>query len=526
MGYLSNATAAIAAIGVMGLASAAQAQTPQAGGTAIFAIVSDPQGFNPAIQTNTPDQQVGCILFQGLVQFDHNYKMMPALAKSWTISPDGKAYTFELNKVEWHDGKPFTSEDVKYSLLEISTKFHSVFRRAGESIDTIETPAPDKVVIKLKNSFGPFMISLACSQGGPIMPAHIYRGADVKTNPAATSAPVGTGPFKLQEYKRGDFIRMVKNPTFYQPGKPYLDAVVAKVIGQASARTSALQAGEIDMTRTIPNNDRDTVLANPKLKIEFDDAAPNSQFMYFNTKRKPLDNKRVRQALFMAVDREYLMKNAFFNIGQIGTQPFNTYMTWAVNPDIDYRKMYPLDVAKANQMLDDAGVKRGADGKRFKVSILPYPDYPEFEQTGVALKSMWAALGVDVTVEALEPATHIKRTFTDMDYDITLQVYNIYSDPALGIARTWSTGTIGRPFGNASGYSNPELDALFEKGEAATSNEDRAKFYRQVAAIVADDLPAAMLREYRVLDGASKKLHGLWGFSESMGNWENAWLEK
>ncbi len=524
--YRTRIAAVACAAGAFVMAGTAEAQTPQRGGTAIFSMVTDPLGFNPATQSNQPDQQVGCILYQGLVQFDHDYKLGPLLAKSWTISPDGKTYTFELNRVNWHDGKPFTSEDVKFSLLEVSSKFHVVFRRAGDAIDTIETPAPDKVVIKLKNSFGPFMISMGCLQGGAITPAHIFRGTDVKTNPATLAAPVGTGAFKLGEYKRGDYIKMVRNPDYFEQGKPYLDAVIGKIIGQAAARTAALKAGEIDMVRNIPTNDKESIQANPNLKFELDDTSANSQMVVFNTRRKPFDNKKVRQALYMAIDRDYIFKNAFFNIGEIGTQPFNTYIGWSTNPEIDYRKMYPFDIAKANQMLDEAGLKRGPDGRRFKVAMLPIMDYPEHEQAALAIKSTWGQLGIDVTVEGLESATHIKRVFLDGDFDVALEVFNAYSDPALGVVRVWSTASIDKPFGNPSGYSNPVVDDLFTKGETATAYEDRVKFYRQAAAIVAEDMPNGQLRQYRTPDGANKKLHDLWNFSESLGNWERAWLEK
>ncbi len=505
----------------------AQTETPKRGGTALFVVPQDPPTVNPAVSTNTADREVGCILYHGLVQISMDYKILPWLAKSWTVSPDGMTYTFELTQAEWHDGKPFVAEDVKYSLIEVNTKFSSIFAPAGKQIDTIEAPSPDKVVIKLKQPFGPFLLSLACPQGGSIMPSHLFRGTNPMTNPATSTAPVGTGPFKLAEWKRGDYIRLAKNPKFFIEGRPYLDDIVVKIITQPAARVQALKAGEVDLVQLFPPSDQDSVRANPKLRIQQSDVAPGMTFAFLNTSRKPMDDRRVRQALFMAVDRDYLIKNAFFNHGSVGVMPFTTEIAWAANPDIDYRKIYPFDPAKANALLDEAGVKRGADSKRFPLTLTIFSNsYPEFQQVSVALKSMWQAVGVDVTVEAMEDATLIKKVYVDRDFDVTLNSYTSLADPALGIARAFVTSSIGKPGGNPGGYSNPEVDALFDKGEHGITNDSRAPAYKQVQAILARDVPNLTLRQYINIDATTSRLKGLWGVVQGNGDWTNGWLDQ
>jgi peptide/nickel transport system substrate-binding protein len=507
--------------------AAAQAQSPRRGDTAIFALSGDPTSVNPDISTNIPDRQIGCILYQGLVEVSDDYRILPLLAKSWTISPDGLVYDFMLNQVKWHDGKPFTAEDVKYSLVEVSAKYSSIFGPAGRVIDTIETPSADRVVIKLKQPFGPFLISLGCIQGAAIVPAHLFRGTNVLNNPANTTSPVGTGPFKLAEWRRGDFVRLARNPDYFEQGKPYLDGIIGKIIPQGSSRTQALQAGEIDLLQFPPPNDVAALGANAKLKVVDSDLAPLSSLAFFNLDRKPLDAKRVRHALFMATDRDYLLKNAFFGIGSIGEMPFPNQISWAKSPDVDYRKMYPFDPARANALLDSAGLARDANGRRFALHITVFgTQYPDLQQAAVAMKSMWRAVGVDVTIDALEDATYVKRVFTDRDFDIALVTYTSYSDPALGVVRTFSTATVGRPFGNPSGYSNPKVDELFVQGERAIAPETRGLFYRQAQAILADDLPVLQLRQYVDKNVASKSLQGLWGSAQGNGHWVDAWLSQ
>ncbi len=520
--------AAIAALSASG-AAFAQAEPPiQRGGTAILTLTQEPPTLNPVITSGVPDRTMGCILYEPLIQVTPEYKIQPVLAKSYTISPDGLTYTFELNKANWHDGKPFTSDDVKYSILEGSVKYGTVFAAAGKEIESIETPAPDKVIFKLKQTFGPFLLSLACSQGGAILPAHVFRGTEIPKNPATTATPIGTGAFKLGEWKRGEYVKVVKNTDYFIPGKPYLDAVIGKIITQTGARIQALQGGEVDIVSNIAANDIAAINANPKLKVLNSDTSSQSGIMMYNQRRKPLDDKRVRQALFIATDRDYLMKNVFFNVGTIGTQPMTTDIPWLSNPDVDYRKMYPYDIAKANALLDAAGAKRGADGKRMTLKMLTFGfDYPEMQQAAIAMKSMWQAVGVDMQIEGLERTAFIQKVFKEYDYDITMQVYGSFYDPALGIARTWATSSQGDQFGNPMGYSNPKLDELFEKGKRGTSFDERGVFYKQAQAILADELPSLQLRQYVFIDAASKRLHGVWGKMQSTaGLWSEAWLEQ
>ena len=527
VGRLGLAVCAVAALAIPQQADAQGGKAPVRGGTAVVAIGGDPPTVNPNVSTGIPDQLVGCILYEGLVDVSADLKVVPALAKSWSVSDDGRVYEFELNRAKWHDGKPFTSEDVKFSLLEVSAKYGAIFAPAGRAIDSIDTPAPDKVRITLKRPFAPFLISLTCADNGAIMPAHIYRDTDVLRNPATTSKPVGTGAFKLAEWKRGDYLRLVRNPDYWQPGKPYLDEVIAKIIPQSSSRLQALQAGEVDLIPAyyFAVNDHPVVKADKRLKLETSGFPPSTDLIFFNVDRKPLNDPRVRQALFMGTDREYLLKTAWFGTGEVGVMPFNSLIEWAANPEIDYRKLYPFDPTKANQLLDAAGLPRGANDTRFGVKVVYPSDAAERAQVAQALKGMWRQIGVDVTIDPVERTAQVKRVFQDRDFDLTIQSYTTYGDPALGIARTFVSSSVGKPFGNPSGYSNPEVDALFEKAESATDLEARGDLYRAAQAILARDLPVMTVRQQRSQDAATAKLEGAWGIL-GPAVWSNAWLAK
>ncbi len=507
----------------------ANAQTaPRHGGTAVIVLGGDPPTLNPATTTGIPDNLIGCMIYQGLVQVSNKSEIQPFLAKSWSISPDGLTYTFDLREgVKWQDGQPFTSDDVKFSLTEVSAKYAPMFAQSGKLIEGIDTPSPTKAVIHLRKPFGPLLLSLSCQQGGAIMPAHVFRGTDVLKNPATTSAPIGTGAFKLAEWKRGDYLRLTRNPDYWENGKPYLDEIVAKIMTDGASRTQALLSGEVDyvLGYYFAVNDNSVVAANAKLKLEDSGFAPDMIQAFFNVGRENLSDKRVRQALMMATDRDYLLRAAWFNTGIIGTMPISQQFTWATNPGVDYRKMYPYDVAKANALLDAAGKKRGADGTRFSINVVYPSDAPDRTQVALALQNMWKQVGVNLVSEGIDRNAQVKRVFQDRDFDVTIQSYSTFGDPALGVARSFISSTIGRPFGNPSGYSNPRVDELFQKGENATDKEERGKYYKELQAILADDLPLLTLREYVITDAAQKTLQGVWG-GQGYGRWNNAWIAK
>ncbi len=531
-GFIVRRSAYLAAFAALVLAVGpvlAQDGPPQRGGTIILTLGNDPPTINPVVSTGVPDASIGCILYQGLTRVTGTLEVAPLLAKSWTISPDGKTYSFELTQASWHDGKPFTSADVKWSLMEANAKISPPFAAAARLLESVDAPAPDKVVINLKQPFGPLLISLACGWGGSILPKHVFEGTNIPQNPGSNVSPIGTGAFTLKEWRRGDHLRLVRNPNYWEPGKPYLDEVVAKIIGQPAARVQALQAGEVDFINQfyMPNNEYQTVRDNPKLRLMKATNAPNLDYLAFNVLRKPLDDKRVRQALLMATDRDYLLKNAWLGNGQVPTMPFTSQIPWAAaGPDVDFNKTYPFDIAKANALLDDAGLKAGADGTRFKVRMNYATDESDKQTVASALKGMWRAVGVDVDIEALDRVTHMKKVYTDRDFDVTVNAYSTLNDPALGLARIFTTGGIGNLYANPAGYSKPEVDDLFRKAEVAPVQADRGALYRQVQSILAVDLPTVPLREKFTFNGVSAKLMGMQVETDLYRGWTDAWLAK
>ena len=505
---------------------AAAEETPQRGGTAIAVLGADPAVLNPDVSVGVPDVFTGCILYDALVRFGEDFKIEPSLAKSWEIAPDGLTYAFHLETASFSDGKPVTSDDVKFTLLEVSSKFGAKFNTPGKAIKDIETPDPMTVVIHLSKPFGPFLFSLACEQNAAILPAHVFRGTDVLKSPASLTAPIGNGPFQLSEWVRGDHLTFTRNPNYWRKGKPYLDRLIVKIMPDSSTRILALQSGDIDFIDEyyFPLSSYKLFNSDPHFEVR-DVSYPSDDLIIFNTRKPPLDKPQVRQALLTALDRNYIHQNVFYDTGGPAVSAIDTRIKWAYNPAVDYDKMYAFDPARAAKLLDEAGVKPGADGVRFTLRLSFDTGRPEYTSWAQAIAKYWEAVGVKVVLEGAERPVVLKRVYADYDFDATLQNYTTSGDPALGVSRIYATESINNAatFNNASGYSNPEVDDLFGKGRDAASQEERAKYYFKLQEILARDLPTLTIHQQAEIDAASAKLRGLWHGANYMW-WDDVWL--
>jgi peptide/nickel transport system substrate-binding protein len=505
------------------------AQTPKRGGTAVMVIGTDPLSLSPDTTNSVPDVDTGCLLYDGLIRFKTGFGIVPSLAKSWDITKDGLTYTFHLVDANWQDGKPVTSGDVKFTLLEVSSKYGPRFAAAGKFIDSIDTPDPKTVVIHLKKPFGPFLFSLACEQNAAIMPAHVLQGTDLLKNPAILSNPVGNGPFKVTEWVRGDHLTLTRNPDYWIKGQPYLDRVIVKIIPDPANRVLALRSGDVDfiVPDYMPLSSVQMLQKMPQFSVQ-EVSYPDDDIIILNTKDPKvaaLSKPDVRQALYTALDRKFIHEKVFYGLGSIPRSSFDTRL-WAYNPAVDYEKMYPYDPAKAKKMLDAAGYPAGADGTRFTVRLAFEGDRPEWLEAGQAIKRFWEAVGVHVDLVSADRPVILNKVYSDYDYDATLQTYTTLGDPALGIARTYVTSSIkqGTTFNNASQYSNPEVDKLFDQGRDAATQAERKAPYDQVQVILAHDLPVLNLHQAPQYAVASTRLQGLWQAANQQW-WGSVWMK-
>lgn len=513
--------------GALLLAAAGQSvaqEKPRYGGTLIQAIAPNPEHLVTILTTGVHIHSIGCKVYSGLLASRRDGTLGPDLAKSWEVSPDGLTYTFHLERdVRFHDGKAFTSADVKFTFEQVVAKFHPRARRVMVDMQSVETPDPFTVVIKLKRAFGPFLLSMTCPESG-ILPKHLWEGTDVLKSPQRLK-PVGTGPFMFREAAAGSHITLVRNPNYFKKGLPYLDRVILKIIPDTPARVLALEAGEVDFIASyfFPKQQFARLSKKKEFQFQKDTDTPGNAIIHFNLQRKPLDDVRVRRALYMGLNRKLIVERADFGLGNEASSPLDSRFPWLVTPEADYRKAYPYDPARANRLLDEAGHPRKADGTRFSVTVVYMSSHPLLPPTSQVLRSNWADIGVKANLVGVERAVMQDRAFGKRDYDATLQTYTSAGDP-VGLVRIYATNNSRPVFVNPTWYSNPKVDELFGKGATATDTKMRGEYYKEAAKILMADIPSAILFERSEVDVAGAKFKGLWRAATPYERWDEVWM--
>ena len=251
------------------LSSPVFAETPQSGGTLTAIIQPEPVILTAALNTAAPTGTVSGNIFDGLVDYDTSLKPKPALAESWETSADGLSIILHLRKgVLWHDGKPFTAADVKWTLENVWKTIHPRNQATFAKVKQVETPDDVTVILRLSEP-SPAILSSLNSNGAQVLPKHLYEGTDVLNNPY-NNKPVGTGPFVFKEWKKGEYILLERNANYWDKGKPYLDKVIYKVVPDAAARSAGFEKGEIQYgaLSPVPLKDAERLAKLPNLKVE------------------------------------------------------------------------------------------------------------------------------------------------------------------------------------------------------------------------------------------------------------------
>ncbi len=524
----TTAAATTAPVSAAPATSAPAAGTPKRGGTAVIVMNADPGPLNPAITTAGGTHTVTDQIFNGLVGLDDNLNPVPELAASWQISADGKMYTFKLQpNVLWHDGQPFSSADVKFTFEQGLLKFHARTKAALESVlDGIDAPDAGTVVFRFKQPYGPFLQRLDVVEAS-IIPKHIYDGKDLEKDPA-TAKPIGTGPFKFTEYVKGDHVTLDRNTTYFKKDAgggqlPYLDKAILRIIPNNTTAVQALEQGEVDYLGSVPGADLARLQKNSALALVqgFGGSGGSvcQDVLIPNLAKKPFDTVEGRRAFYSAIDRKFLVDQVYFNQGIPSTGPISNQMAWAYTAQVH---QYPFNVAQANQMLDQAGYAKGADGTRLTVTFTHAASYAKL---GEALREQLKAVGINLQLETLDVNAANDKVFVKKDFDMGVASYCNGSDPEVGVRRVYVSSNIGPIlFSNGAGYKNAKIDQLFDQGAVQTDRAERAKTYGQIQQTLTDDVPYFWIVDsqgYRAYRSIYK------GFRTSGGNiLETAWTTK
>ena len=469
---------------------------PRSGGTIVVAIETDPPTLNPALTTDSNTAAVGSKIFNGLTVCDPAFVPEPGvgLAESWDISDDGLTYTIHLHEgVEWHDGEPFTCEDVQFTYTEVLPVYHPTGEGSYGMVDSVDCVDDYTAVFNLNAPFAPLLAAMK-ADGGAVLPKHLYEGTDIVDNPYNLE-PVGTGPFILEEWVRGDHITVVRNPNYFKEGRPFLDRIIFKIIPEPETTIAAFEAGEVDYVPDyrVPKSEVARIAELPGVEIGYDLDAPKVVKIFFNLVDCELcADINVRRAISYAIDRQAIVDLTKFGLAIPVYNPFPPQYAWAFNEDASEPQ---YDVDMANQILDDAGYERGADGMRFSLTLTYQSGYARVERPNDVLKQQLKAVGIDLVLNPLDRNVMIPEVHTEYNFELYDHVVSTYGDPALGISRNYICGEINpeKPWVNASRYCNERVDELFTLGGTAVTLEDRAAAYFEVQEILVEDLPTVDL---------------------------------
>lgn len=461
----------------------------QPGDTLTMELRSDIRNFNIAIRFDV-SWWPSTLYFGRLVNMDHGpeYRTRPDLAQKWEISPDGRTYTFSLvRNAKWHDGKPFTSADVKYTFEGIRD-FKMYSEALASSIERIDTPDPYTVRFTTKSVDSSFLSQLASVyQRVPILPKHLYEGTDWNSNPH-NMRPVGTGPFKFERHDQGQTISFVRNEDYFK-GRPNLQRVVFRIIPDNNVAIAALKSGEVHAF-TFPLEQRGPIslikemATYPNIRVAAF-PGPMIYFMAFNVTKAPFDDPMVRRAIAMAVDREDVNRRITEGICKAAVGTYVQSVEWAFDREA---RLPAYDPQAAETLLDQVGLRRegGASGTRFKMDL--WVSRGMEIDTAQVVREHLRKIGVDVSINRFEDAL-MRTALHQLRHDAYIYGNWWGPDPEEWAMYTATDQVWAKPMG----YSNPRVDALFVQGRQTFDPAKRRQAYATIQRILLSDMPRVPL---------------------------------
>jgi peptide/nickel transport system substrate-binding protein len=501
----------------------------QKGGRLVVAADSEPRNLNPAIVASNGVFFVASKVIEPLAEasFDGENGLEPRLATSWKGADDGLTATFHLREgVKWHDGQPFTSADVAFSALQVWKPLQNLGRVVFKALEKVETPDNYTAVFHFSEPTPFQLIRNALPALTSVLPKHVFDGTDIAANPANEKL-IGTGPFKYAEHKNGEYYRLERNGDYWGEAEPYLDEIIYRVLPDRAAAAGALEAEEIDLAAfsAVALADLDRISKVPGMNVisKGYEALTYQLVVEINHRRKELSDPRVRQAIAHAIDRDFVVKTIFLGYAKPSTGPVPQYDSQFYTSDV---AAYSFDVAKANALLDDAGYKRGKDGTRFALKLLPAPYFNETKQFGDYLRQALAEIGIDARIVNNDSAAHQKAVYTDHDFDLAIAPTVYRGDPAISTTILVESGiAAGVPFSNQGGYANAELDALITKAAHEIDEQKRTALYHEFQQVVQADLPLINVAEWGFITVANERVKNVsnnprWAVS----NWADVFI--
>jgi len=509
---VARAVAAVAALALGGSLAAASvsAQSPVRGGTLHIGISGDWGTMDPAHYTNVNERQIFYSIYTPLFALDPSFTIKPGLVKSWTISPDGTRVTFRLQPdVRFQDGTTFDASAVKFNIDRIlDPETGSAFRTILAPIKNVRVVNPATVELDLSGPFTPLLAWFTEGPGFMSSPTAIRKEGD-----QYTLHPVGTGPFSFVEWVKNDHIALKRFDGYWEKGLPYLDGLIYRPTPDETVKIADLRAGALDIIDTVPASEQRAIRADDRFRTT-PLAGALWPMIRLNNAIPPFNNKALRQALSYAVNRDQVVTAIYFGQARPAYGPISPVYQKYFDPSISQWGIGTNpDTARAR--LADGGQPRGFT---FTLEISTSPEAARLAQL---VKAQAADVGITVNIQSYDPTT-LQDRITGKRYQAVVGSWTPRPDIDGTMYNHFSTqGNV-----NSVSYSNPTVDALFEKTRVITDGPERVGLYRQIQHQVVADAPWVFLVFENLMVGMNRRIQGVPGIPDTMMRFRAAWMQQ
>ncbi len=496
-------------LGALAAAGPAWAASPVRGGTLRIGWIPNAKTLDPHLSVQWSERFVLYMAYNTLVAVDKAFNVVPELARSWQVSPDGRRVTFQLRRgVKFHDGTDFNAEAVKWNLervLDPETK--SAQRSQLEpAIAAVTVVDPYTVAVDLKKPFAPLLAALAERPGFIVSPAAVKRyGADFGRN------PVGTGPFRVVESVPDTRVVLERFDGYWDSGKPYLDKVLFRVVPDPTVRLTMVRTGEVDVATDVDAKDVPMLKGQPDLKVAELNPPARWTALQWQVDTPPFNNKALRQAIALAIDRVELKTVLLRGFGEPARGPVVPGLWW-YDPGF---KGVPYDLEQARKKLAEAGYPNGF---RFKFSV---SNVPQWIRQAELIQAQLQKINVTMEFELVNPADQYAQT-VQRKINWTHTNWTQRADPHGLLSFLYHS----KGGANSTGYSNPRVDELLDKAAAMFDPQQRKPLYQEVERIVVDDAPYVFLNYTSEFAVMSRKVENWEWIPDLVPRFRDLWLGK
>ncbi len=437
-----------------------------AGDVLQFGFSGNPNTLDPQATEGTLTFQVLRSVYDTLVEPDRDGRIIAALAESWEVSEDNLRWTFRLRDgVRFHNGDAFTAEDVAATFERLRDPvFGSPHAKELESVREILTPDERQVVFVLEEPYAPLLSSLATGWSA-ILPASL-----VAAEHDFAAHPVGTGPFRFEQWIRDNRISLVRNDDYWMPELPYLERINFNIITEVAVQVQGVLTGDLHIIDMVGPTDIPRIERDPRTKL---DTGLSSLVMVLamNTRREPLDDLRVRQAINHAVD-----KQAILDVAYAGGEVIGTFMDYGDPYYVDFADLYPHDPQTARRLVEEAGA-----GQATLDLVLPQ-NYEPHVRAGEMYQQMLAEVGIDARIRLVDWSTWLSDVYAGANFDLTVIGHTGKLDPDSRLSMFEATQ-------NYVGWSHPQAAESIRAARRTAGFEERREHYRRALELLAEEVP-------------------------------------